>query len=84
MIVEVGVTFFTGLWSTLGPGIVAAVIIVLWDLIRIYVQSKWLVQKLNQQSSCPHCQKLNKKIEAIAKHMGVENEDEDAGHSSSY
>lgn len=70
--------FLTGLWGSIGPGIVAGIIIVLWDLARILVQSKWLIKKLNQKSSCPHCQELAGSIKSIAKKLGV---DDDSGHS---
>ncbi|MHA2281551.1 MAG: hypothetical protein ACXAC5_11955 [Promethearchaeota archaeon] len=42
------------------------------------MQSKWLVKRLDRKSSCPHCQELASKLEAIAKQMGV---DDDSGHS---
>jgi len=52
--------------------------IVLWDLVRIYVQSRWLVRKLNQKNECPRCQAITSKIDAISKKLGI---DDDSKHS---
>lgn len=66
--------------SSIGPGIIAGLMIVLWDVVRIYVQSRWLVQKLNQKSECQRCQAISDQVSAIAEKLGVEN---DSGHSGS-
>lgn len=67
------VQFLTGLWGTIGPGVIAGIIIVIWDIVRILMQSKWLVKKLNQPPQCPHCEAMRKQIDSIAKKLGVDN-----------
>ncbi len=69
--------FWTGLLNSIGPGIIAGLIIVLWDVIRIYFQSKWLVRRLGK-SECQRCQAMASQVKAIADKLGVKN---DSGHS---
>ena len=71
--------FWTGLSDSIGPGIIAAMIIVLWDVIRIYIQSKWLVRRLGQKSECQRCQAMADQVKAIADKLGVENDSEHSG-----
>lgn len=71
--------FWTVLLDSIGPGIIAGLIIVVWDVIRIYIQSKWLVRRLSQ-SECQRCQAMASHIKAIADKLGVE---DDSGHSDS-
>ena len=71
--------FWTGLLDSIGPGIIAGMIIVLWDVIRIYVQSKWLVRKLAQKSECQRCQAMAEQVKTIADKLGVENDSEHSG-----
>jgi hypothetical protein len=70
------VQFWTELLGSIGPGIIAGLIIVLWDVARIYIQSKWLVRKLNQKSECQRCQTTARLITAIAQKLEVENDSE--------
>ena len=69
----------SGLFGFVGPGIIAGLMIVLWDLARIYVQSKWLVKRLNQKSECQSCQVMADQVKAIAEKLGVEGESEHSG-----
>lgn len=74
--------FWTGFLNSIGPGVIAGLMIVIWDLARIYVQSRWLVRKLNQEpkSECQRCQAMADQVKLIAEKLGVENDSE---HSSS-
>lgn len=76
---ELAVQFLTELLDYIGPGIIAGLMIIAWDVVRIYVQSRWLVRRLNQTSECPRCQEISNKINAIADKIGVENDSEYPG-----
>ncbi len=69
--------WFSPFWSTAGAGIIAGLIIVLWDVLRIWFQSKWLVKKLKQPTQ--HDEIL-KQLKAISEKIGV---DDESGHTSS-
>lgn len=58
-------------WKTAGTGVITGAIIVLWDILRMWIQSKWLVKKIKQPTECPHCKHLSKKIEEIHNHIGA-------------
>jgi len=66
--------FWNVLSKSIGPGIVAGLFIVCWDIIRIYIQSKWLVRKLNQKSECPRCQIMANQIKAISDQLGIKHD----------
>lgn len=73
--------FWTGFLDSIGPGIIAGLMIVTWDLARIYVQSRWLVRRLNQESESENqrYQVMADQVKLIAEKLGVENDSE---HSS--
>ncbi len=72
--------FWNGFLDSIGPGVIAGMMIVIWDLARIYIQSKWLVRRLNQKSECQRCQAMANQVKAIADKLGVENDTEHSGH----
>ena len=71
--------FWSGFLDFLGPGIIVGLMIVLWDIAMIYVQSKWLVRKMNQKPECQRCREMADQVKAIADKLGVENDSEHSG-----
>jgi len=65
--------WFSSFWNTAGTGIVAGTMIVLWDILRIWIQSKWLVKKLAQPQSDPH-EEILRQLKNINEKLGVNND----------
>ncbi len=71
---------YTGAALGAGIGVIAGVIVVLWDIIRIYIQSRWLIKKLKPSNNCcSKCQENSEHLKLIAQELGVKNGSE---HSS--
>lgn len=72
--------WFSLFWDTAGAGVIAGLIIVFWDLLRIWFQSKWLIKKLSQPAKHSQYHEILKQLEAINRKIGADNE---SGHTSS-